>query len=325
MMYLKRGGKVIGPFSDEKIRDGLRSGQLRKEDLVSASPSGPWKPLGSIVSSKRVERPQSSTSADDREPSELWILCKDVWKGIASRRKELQDERKADKADAKQVSRQTNGLISPTLAYVLIGALGVGAVVYFGVPGVGGTSSSKSTLEDGSASSSKSTLEQAFIDQVLEPIKSRIEKKPTFIREYRSKFTGGPHVGKAFVDWSKKKYEADLSYNIQKTNSIVSPYVAQINLTLREYSEGSNPSDPLGLGDHRTRESVIAADWREDVVDANTRDANPYTYAYTNGQWNFVPTDYQRRWFGDEQPAPWPILDRRLSEEIGSDWQRLSQ
>jgi hypothetical protein len=300
MMYLKRGGKVVGPFTDEKIRDGLRGGQLRNEDLAAASPSGPWKSLGSIFLLKRVERPQSSSSADDREPSELWILCKDVWKGIATRRKERQEERKAIRVKAQPKARQSDGLFSPTLAFLLIGALGIAAFAYFGLAGSG--------------------LEQSFIDQIFNPIRDRARKNTTFVNEHSGVFTGGPDIGKPFVIWRKKKYEAEFSYDIEKTSSLVSPYVAQIDLKLREFSEDINRSDPLGDGYYRTRESVIAAGWDEDVVAANTRAANPYTFIYRNGQWTYAPTEYQKKWFGEEQPGPWPILDRKLSEETWPDW-----
>lgn len=300
MIYLKRGDKVVGPFSDEKINAGLRSGQIRKEDLASTSPSGPWKPLSGSLQSQPQAQAQASTSKDDREPSELWILCQDVWKGIATRRKEKQDERKAIRVKANPKARQSDGLFSPTLAYLLIGALGIGAFAYFGLAGSG--------------------VEQSFIDQVFNPIRDRARKNTTFVNESSGVYTGGPHIGKPFVMWHKKKYEAEISYDIQKTSSLVSPYVAQIDLKLREFSEDINRSDPLGDGYHRTRESVIAAGWDEDVVAANTRAANPYTFIYRNGQWTYAPTEYQQKWFGEEQPGPWPILDRKLSEETWPEW-----
>jgi TM2 domain-containing membrane protein YozV len=40
--FVKRGEKVHGPFSEERLRAGLRSGKLTDLDLISESQEGPW-------------------------------------------------------------------------------------------------------------------------------------------------------------------------------------------------------------------------------------------------------------------------------------------
>ena len=43
--FVKRGEKIHGPFSEEKIKSGLKTGKLTNSDLASESQEGPWCPL----------------------------------------------------------------------------------------------------------------------------------------------------------------------------------------------------------------------------------------------------------------------------------------
>ena len=45
--FIKRGGKIHGPFSESQIRAGLKSKKLSSEDLISQNRSGPWETVQS--------------------------------------------------------------------------------------------------------------------------------------------------------------------------------------------------------------------------------------------------------------------------------------
>lgn len=308
-MYLKRGSKIIGPFTIEKITDGLRSGQLNTNDLASTSQKGPWEPLSSTLAQKKDSKIESLKTAEEREPSEFWILFTDLWQGIRQRLAELKDERQYAKETRRREVTRSNGLFSGVIGKSLIAAVGVAAVAYlfFG----------------------RSSPEQAFKDQILDPIRQRIARNAAFVGmhkyTYRETDFAAPRalIGKTVEVWEKKKYEADLSYDIKKSNSLVSPYIAHLHLDLREYCEDGNPSDPHGLGRHRTRESVISAGWDEETVDINIRQMSPFTYVYKYGTWTFMPTEYMKKYCGADHPGPWPIVERRLYEETLDGWEPL--
>lgn len=51
--YVKRSGKVFGPFGGGQISEKLRAGQLRDSDEISKSKSGPWRSIAVISDSRR--------------------------------------------------------------------------------------------------------------------------------------------------------------------------------------------------------------------------------------------------------------------------------
>ena len=58
-VFLKRGDKTVGPFDIGKVIEGIKSDQLKEEDLVAESEDGPWitikeSPLGQSASVKSL-------------------------------------------------------------------------------------------------------------------------------------------------------------------------------------------------------------------------------------------------------------------------------
>ncbi|MEZ6046643.1 MAG: DUF4339 domain-containing protein [Planctomycetaceae bacterium] len=47
--YVKRGGKVRGPFTTEKLKSYAESGRLRREDLVGKTKAGPFRMAGDLA------------------------------------------------------------------------------------------------------------------------------------------------------------------------------------------------------------------------------------------------------------------------------------
>jgi hypothetical protein len=52
--YIKRTGRISGPFSGSEIKSGVKAGRLLEQDLVSLSKDGPWRTLKGIFQKVRA-------------------------------------------------------------------------------------------------------------------------------------------------------------------------------------------------------------------------------------------------------------------------------
>ncbi|MCP4774078.1 MAG: hypothetical protein GY880_07555, partial [Planctomycetaceae bacterium] len=41
--YIKRAGRISGPFSGSDVKSGIQMGRLLEQDLISLSKDGPWR------------------------------------------------------------------------------------------------------------------------------------------------------------------------------------------------------------------------------------------------------------------------------------------
>lgn len=314
--FFVRRGSAVRALRKAAVDEAISKGQLLPTDEISRSAKGPWLSIADFRRSAndhtRLARPSIA-----RMPGRL------VWTAILTCAACVTILYAVNKRLTMSVSQMERAANAP-ITKVWEDGQGNRVVLNKEEIEAYNRNASGSTQPKNSAARKKvNPIEQSFIDQILMPISLRAEKQPAFVNEHRGTYTASEKAGQAFVSWTKKKYEADVTYDIKKTDSIISPFIAVVDLALREYSAEGNPNDPQGF--HRTRQSVLEAGWRSDVVAANTRSANPYTFALKDGVWVYTPTDYQRKWFGDETPGPWPILDKKLYEEQSRDWQPFNE
>lgn len=80
--FIKRGAKINGPFTVDKLQALKKAKKLRASDCVSQSEEGPWKPL-SAYSKANQGSEQKNTSPVDSAPKT--VACEDCG-GVVSRR-----------------------------------------------------------------------------------------------------------------------------------------------------------------------------------------------------------------------------------------------
>lgn len=59
--YIKRNGKVKGPFTHGQIKVGIRTGKLYVTDLISNSQNSSWKTVGQTLENARNSKPSHPT------------------------------------------------------------------------------------------------------------------------------------------------------------------------------------------------------------------------------------------------------------------------
>jgi hypothetical protein len=80
--FIKRGEKINGPFSVEKLQGLKKAKKLKADDEISESAEGPWNSIAAYYKAKqRVEQPSPSPA----ESSPKTVACED-YGGIVSRR-----------------------------------------------------------------------------------------------------------------------------------------------------------------------------------------------------------------------------------------------
>jgi len=52
--YIKRAGRISGPFSGSDVKSGIRMGRLLEQDLISLSRDGPWRTLKGVFQKIRA-------------------------------------------------------------------------------------------------------------------------------------------------------------------------------------------------------------------------------------------------------------------------------
>ena len=80
--FIKRGDKINGPFTVEKLQALKKAKKLKSDDEVSKSAEGPWKPLSAHEKANQSsEQPNPSPA----ESSPKTVACEDCG-GMVSRR-----------------------------------------------------------------------------------------------------------------------------------------------------------------------------------------------------------------------------------------------
>ena len=52
--YIKRAGRISGPFSGSDVKSGIKTGRLLEQDLISLSKDGPWRTLQGVFQKMRA-------------------------------------------------------------------------------------------------------------------------------------------------------------------------------------------------------------------------------------------------------------------------------
>ena len=52
--YIKRSGRISGPFSGSEVNSGVKTRRLLEQDLVSLSKDGPWRTLQGVFEKVRA-------------------------------------------------------------------------------------------------------------------------------------------------------------------------------------------------------------------------------------------------------------------------------
>ena len=52
--YIKRSGRISGPFSGSEVKSGVKTRRLLEQDLVSLSKDGPWRTLQGVFEKVRA-------------------------------------------------------------------------------------------------------------------------------------------------------------------------------------------------------------------------------------------------------------------------------
>jgi hypothetical protein len=52
--YIKRAGRISGPFSGSDVKSGIQMGRLLEQDLISLSKDGPWRTLKGVFQKIRA-------------------------------------------------------------------------------------------------------------------------------------------------------------------------------------------------------------------------------------------------------------------------------
>ena len=81
--YVKRGDKIHGPYTWDKVRKGVESRKLREADLLSESTDGPWFPVVESVeylgSEEATEDSLRDTDGDDLWGQDLGEAVEQAW------------------------------------------------------------------------------------------------------------------------------------------------------------------------------------------------------------------------------------------------------
>ncbi len=54
--YIKRAGRISGPFSGSDVKAGVKMGRLLEQDLFSRSKDGPWRTLEGVFKKIRAKQ-----------------------------------------------------------------------------------------------------------------------------------------------------------------------------------------------------------------------------------------------------------------------------
>src|SRR6185436_16523298 len=68
MIHLARDGAKLGSFSEEEVRDGLRSGKFRPTDLAWQEGMSEWRPLGQVLPDVPAASPAVEPTAPVSSP-----------------------------------------------------------------------------------------------------------------------------------------------------------------------------------------------------------------------------------------------------------------
>ena len=105
-------------------------------------------------------------------------------------------------------------------------------------------------------------------------------------------------TGKLF--WMKQRFSWSPTYDIQKTDSLTSPYKAIVYINQKEEWVTNGNSFPS------SRNSAINSQaWRQVSVDIESK--KPVIFAYQNGSWQLVKNDYYGAVGG-----PWPVTKKPI-------------
>ncbi len=52
--YIKRAGRISGPFSGSDVKSGIKTGRRLEQDLISLSKDGPWRTLQGVFQKMRA-------------------------------------------------------------------------------------------------------------------------------------------------------------------------------------------------------------------------------------------------------------------------------
>ena len=61
--YIKRAGRISGPFLSSDVKSGVKNGRLLERELISRSTDGPWRTLQGVFQKVRAEERKYVLSA----------------------------------------------------------------------------------------------------------------------------------------------------------------------------------------------------------------------------------------------------------------------
>ena len=70
--FIKRNGKVIGPFSPDAVKDRIGTGKIRVTDQIGSAGDGPWKAIDSIPGLAKLFEPLLGAEPFDDLPDTAW-------------------------------------------------------------------------------------------------------------------------------------------------------------------------------------------------------------------------------------------------------------
>ena len=152
------------------------------------------------------------------------------------------------------------------------------------------------------AASPESASPVATFDAVMSGIKKRATETREYMKFSSGVYTGGPHKGERYETFAKTKYDWEiLGRDINKTDSVTSPYTAVVQYKRREHRAKNNPAD--WQQEWRNHGDALSSPYYEVVVD--TRSAR---FVYKDGEWQCVADD-----------ADFPVVDRPTYQDQNPD------
>jgi len=61
--FIKRAGRISGPFVSSDVKSGVKNGRLLERDLISRSTDGPWRTLQGVFQKVRAEEKKQVLNA----------------------------------------------------------------------------------------------------------------------------------------------------------------------------------------------------------------------------------------------------------------------
>lgn len=123
-------------------------------------------------------------------------------------------------------------------------------------------------------------------------------------------------INEAPGKWWYEIHDCRVSYDIQKTDSLVSPLIAVVTLDPGETYPVYDNGNHWG-----SREALLKAPQQPRKSSPDKVDRGPFKFVFENGKWTYAPTEYQSKYYGDAG-APWPIRAEKY-EDTKKGWKRI--